>query len=208
MKTAFSTAPLQNNHHHQSDAHKALTMHRDAVCPTLPEGDLWVFGYGSLMWNPGFTYTQRRRAQLYGYHRSLCVWSKVHRGTAEQPGMVLGLDQGGSCSGVAFLIAEKHKQAVVEYLYAREMPTTIYRAHLLKLRMEGLTEPQVGLTFTVDRTHPQYAGKVSAETSAQVIRHAQGISGPARDYLSNTLQHLNELGIADQRLSAIDALLK
>ncbi len=182
-------------------------MHDDAICPTLPAGDLWVFGYGSLMWNPGFDFTRCCRAQLYGYHRALCVWSKVHRGTDDQPGMVLGLDQGGSCRGRAFRVPEAHKQAVVEYLYAREMPTTVYRAQLIKLHLEGRSAPQTGLTFTVDRAHPQYAGNVSAEESAQVIRHAQGISGPAREYLSNTLQHLNQLGISDPRLSAIDALL-
>src|SRR5215469_11706625 len=99
---------------------------------TLPdraasEGDLWVFGYGSLIWRPGFDFVERVPARLIGEHRALCVYSFVHRGTPEKPGLVLGLDRGGACRGVAFRIAEKNRAATVGYLRAREQVTSVYR---------------------------------------------------------------------------------
>lgn len=173
---------------------------------TLPDGDMWVFGYGSVMWRPGFPHRENRRARVHGYHRALCVWSWVHRGTRERPGLVLGLDLGGSCLGRAFRVAAADKAAVADYLYSRELVTPAYLAVLVPLRVDGR---QVrALTFIVDRTHPQYAGKLSPETAAQTVRHAVGHSGANVDYVASTVGHLDELGIPDSPLHRVHALLQ
>ncbi|MEH6471151.1 MAG: gamma-glutamylcyclotransferase [Halopseudomonas sp.] len=179
-----------------------LRVHPDAVCPVLPDGDLWVFAYGSLLWRPGFDYQQRIPARLYGYHRSLCVWSHTHRGTIEHPGMVLGLDRGGSCCGCAYRIPASDKAVIAAYLFAREMPTPLYRGviHPVQLQQGGKVD---ALTFVVDRSSPQYSGKLSPEQAAGHVRHAVGISGTSRDYLHNTIAHLDELGLHDAHLSEI-----
>ncbi len=187
--------------------HTSLSIHSDAIRPQLPDGDLWVFAYGSLMWNPGFRYQQKQTAHLYGYHRALCVWSHVHRGTPEHPGMVLGLDRGGSCRGSAFLVSEQDKLQVTEYLYAREMPTPVYRAQLHPVRLMEGNRQTMALTFIVDPDHAQYAGKVEIERAADQIRNAHGISGSSREYLSNTLEHLEQLDIRDRHLQQIRACL-
>tara|TARA_R110002095_G_scaffold173931_2_gene151358 strand:+ start:141 stop:722 length:582 start_codon:yes stop_codon:yes gene_type:complete len=184
-----------------------LEVHPDAVCPLLPEGELWVFAYGSLMWRPGFDYQQRLPARLFGYHRSLCAWSYTHRGTHAHPGMVLGLDRGGSCCGYAYQISAASKMAVAKYLYAREMPTPLYRGVIHPIQLDqGIRV--AALTFVVDRHSPQYAGRISTEVAAGHVRHAVGISGSSRDYLDNTISHLDQLGLHDPHLAAIaDRLL-
>ena len=183
-----------------------LRVHPDAVRPSLPAGDLWVFAYGSLLWRPGFPYRQRLPARLFGYHRSLCVWSHVHRGTPAHPGMVLGLDQGGSCRGCLYRVAEGDKAAVAQYLYAREMPTRIYHARLCPVRTDCGTQVQA-LTFVVNRRDDQYSGRLAAADAARQIAAAAGISGSSVDYLQQTLAHLQQLAIHDHHLQAIaDAL--
>ena len=188
--------------------HPSLKTHAEAIKPVLPSGDLWIFGYGSLMWNPGFEYLEHQPARLFGYHRALCVWSYVHRGTPNHPGMVLGLDQGGSCCGHAFRINSKNKQRVTEYLYAREMPTTIYQAKLLPIRIGKSKDSTHALSFIVNQGHEQYAGKISPQYAAKQIHHAEGISGSSQAYLFNTLDHLEQLGIIDQHLQDIADQLK
>lgn len=172
---------------------------------TLPEGDLWVFGYGSLMWRPGFAHLESLPARLHGYHRALCVWSWVHRGTEQQPGLVLGLDLGGSCLGRAIRVAAREKQTVADYLYAREMVTPVYQPALLPIRIDG--QVHTALTFTIDRAHPQYAGKLSDAAAAKAVRDGRGVSGANPEYLANTVAHLDELGINDGPLHRIAALL-
>ncbi len=115
-------------------------------------GDFWVFGYGSLMWRPGFAHVETRRARLHGYHRALCVYSWVHRGTEQRPGLVLGLDRGGSCVGLAYRVPGELREEVVEYLRARELVTSVYLERFLPVRLAGgdLVE---ALCYTVDRTH-------------------------------------------------------
>jgi cation transport protein ChaC len=164
-----------------------------------------VFGYGSLMWRPGFDYLEMHTARLHGYHRSLCVWSWVHRGTQQSPGLVFGLDSGGSCLGRVFRVPAAGKQTVADYLYAREMVTPVYRPRLQKVYYAGTMV--VALTFVVDRRHPQYAGKLAAETAAMTVGGARGQSGCNKDYLVNTVAHLEELGIYDPQLNRIKNLL-
>jgi cation transport protein ChaC len=168
--------------------------------------DFWVFGYGSLMWRPGFEFLERQTARLYGYHRALCVWSWVHRGTPEQPGLVFGLDTGGSCVGRAFRIDESIKPEVADYLYQREMVTAVYRPRLHRVYpAEG--DPITALTFIIDRTHAQYAGRLDAAIAASVVARSQGQSGPNPEYLLSTLAHMEELGIHEPRLAQVRAHL-
>ena len=174
----------------------------------LPPGDLWVFGYGSVMWRPGFPHTERHRARVHGYHRALCVWSWAHRGTQERPGLVLGLDAGGSCVGFVYRVARAQKAAVADYLYSRELvvPGYPYRAVLLPVQV--VAGKRLALSFVVDRSHPQYAGKLLPEQAARVVRQAVGRSGSNPDYVASTVGHLDELGIADSPLHRVNALLQ
>jgi glutathione-specific gamma-glutamylcyclotransferase len=162
--------------------------------------DLWVFGYGSLMWNPGFAYQAREMAHLHGYHRALCVYSHFHRGTPERPGLVLGLDRGGSCHGVAFRVAPDAQEATIAYLRAREQVTSIYLERALKLRL--VTGQLVScLTYVADRQHRQYAGRLPREALLEVVAGARGQSGENPDYVLRTQAHLLELGVHDADLS-------
>jgi cation transport protein ChaC len=172
-----------------------------AGCPELPPGDLWVFGYGSLMWDPGFAYLRAAPALLRGYHRAFCVYSLRFRGTPEQPGLVLGLDRGGACRGIAFLVAEANRTAALEHLWLREMSHLVYRPRLLPLEVES--NKVCALAFLADRTHENYAGRLELGHVASTIRACCGAGGPNIDYLENTLRHLDELGIREGRLHAI-----
>lgn len=182
------------------------TMHPDAILPSLPEGDLWVFGYGSLLWRPGFEFTEKVDGRIFGYHRALCVSSWVHRGTPEHPGLVLGLDKGGSCMGKLFRVAAQHKQQVAAYLYDRELPTMVYKARIIKIHRKNRA-PIEALTFVVDRQHPQYSEPKSAQCLATIVASASGLYGHSKDYLLSTLDHLRDDGIHDAQLEAVAALL-
>src|SRR6201991_2819824 len=128
--------------------------------PDCSKADLWVFGYGSLMWRPDFEFIEQVPARLIGEHRALCVYSFDHRGTPEKPGLVLGLDRGGTCRGVAFRIAEKDRAATVGYLRAREQVTSVYREVMRSVWLENGPRQRIGaLTYVVDRGHVQYAGR-------------------------------------------------
>lgn len=175
------------------------------VC--LPEGDFWVFGYGSLMWRPGFAHQEMCGARLYGYHRALCVWSWVHRGTQERPGLVFGLDAGGSCVGRAFRVAATERDAVLGYLHQREMVTAVYHPVVQRLHLDDRRVVK-GLCFLVDRQHQQYAGRLEAETAAVVVATASGLSGANRDYLDSTVEHLEDLGIREPLLLRIRELVQ
>jgi cation transport protein ChaC len=167
---------------------------------------MWVFGYASLMWNPGFPHEQAQLAHIHGYHRSLCVWSWVHRGTEAHPGLVMGLDRGGSCVGVAYRVAAADRGAAASYLYERELVTHVYIPVVSRIRVDALGVV-AALTFVVDRRHIQYAGKLSAAEAARTIRGARGRSGTNPDYFANTIAHLVELGIQCPRLGDIQRLI-
>lgn len=164
--------------------------------------DLWVFGYGSLMWRPGFAFEEAMPALLHGAHRSLCVYSWVHRGTVERPGLVLGLDRGGACRGMAFRIAAKDRENVIAYLRAREQVTMIYREVTRPLRLDdGCSTKVEALTYLVDREHSQYAGVLPKERILDIVATAIGQSGANPEYVLNTTDHLETLGIHDPVLA-------
>jgi cation transport protein ChaC len=164
--------------------------------------ELWVFGYGSLIWRPGFPYIERRKARLIGAHRALCVYSWVHRGTREKPGLVLGLDRGGTCRGVAFRVEAAERDNVIAYLREREQITAVYLERTRPVRFED-GSVATALAFLVDRTHEQYAGKLDEETMFRFVVDAEGRAGPNRDYVINTAEHLTELGVKDAALERL-----
>lgn len=171
--------------------------------------DLWVFGYGSLLWRPGFAFTDKVPARVTGLHRSLCIYSFVHRGTPERPGLVLGLDRGGACRGIAFRVASADREAVVQYLREREQATSVYLEVLRNVTLVGHPDRRVeALTYVVDRGHPQYAGKLSLEQRLHLIRQGHGRSGPNRDYVLATVAELEALGCRDLELHALAERLK
>ncbi|WP_349358582.1 gamma-glutamylcyclotransferase [Stappia sp.] len=170
--------------------------------------DIWVFGYGSLMWRPGFDHEDAVPAVLHGAHRSLCIYSWVHRGTRSRPGLVLGLDRGGACRGVAFRVAARNRAEVIDYLRAREQATLVYLESERRVRLaDGRDTPVRALTYVVDRSHEQYAGVLPLERQVEIVRGAVGQSGPNPDYVLNTLAHLRELKIRDAALEALCARL-
>jgi cation transport protein ChaC len=169
--------------------------------------DFWIFGYGSLMWNPGFDLLERQHAVMHGVHRSLCVHSWVHRGTQEKPGLVLGLDRGGSCHGVAMRVAPDQWDRVIAYLRERELVTSVY---LERQRRARLTSGSAidALVYVVDRRHPQYAGRLPEQEIARIVRTGEGRSGRNIDYVENTIVHLRQRGIRDTHLEAVSAALR
>jgi glutathione-specific gamma-glutamylcyclotransferase len=171
--------------------------------------DLWVFGYGSLMWRPGFDFAERVAARVTGLHRSLCVYSWVHRGTQQHPGLVLGLDRGGACHGVAFRVAAPNRAAVISYLRAREQVTHVYRESLRGAMLLGKPERRVeALCYVVDRSHPQYAGRLTIDQQLHHIRRAHGQSGPNGEYVLSTVAALEALGCRDAELHALAERLR
>ncbi len=157
--------------------------------------DLWVFGYGSLIWRPGFDYLERAPANIIGMHRSLCVYSFDHRGTPERPGLVLGLDFGGACRGIAYRVAAKQRAATLAYLRGREQTTAVYRELVRGVWLEG--QP--------DR---QYAGRLSHDRQLHIVRQGRGRSGNNRDYVIETARALEELNITDHDLHVLAECLK
>lgn len=175
----------------------------------FPEGDLWVFGYGSLMWRPGFDFVEEVPARLIGEHRALCVFSHIHRGTQEKPGLVLGLDRGGACQGTAFRVAEARRTATLAYLREREQATGVYREVMRPVWIEGDARRRVrALTYVVDRNHPQYTGQLTLEEQFHYVAHSHGKSGANRDYVISTVKALEARGCRDPHLHNLVALLK
>jgi cation transport protein ChaC len=164
--------------------------------------DLWVFGYGSLMWRPGFPYRERRHALLRGYHRALCVLSHVHRGTPEQPGLVLGLDRGGSCHGVAFRVGAEDAQETIAYLRAREQVTGVYLERRVPVQLAGDGTVDA-LVYVVDRGHAQYAGRMPETELLRLVQQGRGVSGANPEYVRSTHEHLTEMGVIDPLLARI-----
>ena len=171
--------------------------------------DLWVFGYGSLMWRPGFDYLESVPARLIGLHRALCVYSFVHRGTPERPGLVLGLDRGGMCRGIAFRVAAVAREKTVAYLRSREQVTSVYLETMRRIELEEAEPRQVrALCFMVDRGHAQYAGRLPLAECVHHVRQGHGSSGPNREYVLETVTALEALGYRETDLHLIAERLR
>ena len=164
-------------------------------------GEVWVFAYGSLMWRPGFAHDEALPARLHGYHRVLCIYSIVHRGTAERPGLVLGLDRGGSCRGWAFRIEQPQEAEILDYLDARELVTEVYQRKRLPVTTTRGRVP--AWCYVVRQDHVQYAGKLAEDRVVELVQNGTGRSGRCCDYVISTVSHLEQMGIADGPLHAL-----
>jgi cation transport protein ChaC len=164
--------------------------------------DFWVFGYGSLMWKPGFDFVESGLAFVHGYHRSLCIYSHVHRGTPQRPGLVLGLDRGGSCQGVAFRIAGAAREATLRCLRERELVTSVYLEKTVPLRFADGAGARA-IAYVVDRGHRQYAGRLPVDDVTRLVSEGVGVNGDNPAYVRNTYEHLLRLGICDDELAEV-----
>ena len=207
----MSQKTLQPDLRHLTDQYELTEDELDttfaAVMDSHHDGeDLWVFGYGSLMWQPEFPYEERALATVHGYHRSFCVYSHIWRGTRKKPGLVLGLDNGGSCRGVAYRVRAEQATKTVEYLIRREMVTRVYIPRWVTARIG----PRIvrAHTYTAAHNHVQYAGKLSDETALRHILQGHGRGGTNIEYLKNTVARLGALGIVDGPLERLHRILK
>jgi cation transport protein ChaC len=166
-----------------------------------------VFGYGSLMWRPGFEYVERVPARLVGLHRALCVYSFIHRGTPQQPGLVLGLDRGGACRGIAYRVPAAQRRSTVAYLRERERVTGVYVEAFRSVILQSEPRTPKALVYLVDRRHPQYAGRLDLERQLQLVRQGHGRSGPNLDYVFSTVAELETLGCRDSELHLLASRL-
>ena len=166
--------------------------------------DIWIFAYGSLMWRPGFSFLEAAPARLAGYSRHFCVTSVHHRGTPQRPGLVLGLDRGGSCEGIAYRVSAAEAAGVLAYLRAREQVNGVYREARVGITI-GSSEPCVkaAVVYLVERAHPSYAGQLPLHVQARLIAGARGVSGANLDYVINTLRHMADIGIRERGLERL-----
>jgi glutathione-specific gamma-glutamylcyclotransferase len=180
---------------------------RTGTSSAVEPGDLWVFGYGSLMWRPGFKYLARQVALVHGWRRRLCIYSHVYRGTPERPGLVLGLDRGGACHGIAFRVAASQREVTIEYLRERELVTAVYvERNIVAHLADGTTTK--ALTYVADRNHAQYAGDLEPARLLKLVLDGVGRSGANVDYVLNTEAHLRESGIRDPVLEWLASQLR
>lgn len=162
---------------------------------------MWVFGYGSLLWNPGFSVARREVATLHGYARSFCMTSIHHRGSEEKPGLVLALDEveGAHCQGLALAVATGEEEQTLAYLRERELISSAYLERDLTVELAS-GEAVTAVTYVIDPHHVQYCGGMELEQQAQIIATAVGGRGPNTEYLYNTAEHLAEIGLGDAEL--------
>ncbi|MCR9139639.1 MAG: gamma-glutamylcyclotransferase [Alphaproteobacteria bacterium] len=164
--------------------------------------DFWVFGYGSLMWRPGFDYAEAVRGRLFGFRRALCIYSYVHRGTPERPGLVLGLDRGGSCTGMVFRVRGRDRDPVMAALRERELVTNVYIERHLPVHLPT-GDRVTAVCYIADRQHRQFAGSLHADEAARRIAVSSGQSGHNIDYVTSTLTHLLDMNIRDHWLEDV-----
>ena len=170
-------------------------------------GDVWLFAYGSLIWNPAFHYVEKQTVLIRGWHRQFCLSTPIGRGTPDRPGLVLGLDRGGSCRGVAFRIAASEAETELELVWRREMVTGAYVPRWVELQGSGVPAGTYAIAFTINRRAPNYVRPTSEADTARVIGDASGILGSCRDYLFDTIHGLEGFGIRDRHLDRIARLV-
>ena len=178
-----------------------------AAIAALRHGDepVWLFAYGSLMWQPNFAFAEARPGFLYGYHRRFCLYSRDYRGTPERPGLVLGLDRGGACHGITYRLPPGAVGDSLDRIWAREMTGRVYEMRRVAVRTRRGAVP--AHACIVRRESPDYAGRLSLDETARLLASAVGGRGTGRDYLANTVRHLEALGIRDGLLHRIDRLV-
>jgi glutathione-specific gamma-glutamylcyclotransferase len=199
---AASQAMLGTPARYMSDEER--TRQIDQVLASAPSRDaIWVFGYGSLMWNPAFHFAERRTARIHGYHRQFCLWARAGRGSPERPGLMLGIEPGGSCNGVIYRIAPELVKSELDVLWRREMNSLAYRPEWVAARTgEGTVH---ALTFAVNRSHERYIGDLDLVSTARYLAQGAGPLGLCCDYLFDTVAHLRELGVRDRHLEILEA---
>jgi len=168
--------------------------------------DLWIFGYGSLIWRPEFDFAERRPARVHGWHRALKMWSRINRGTPEKPGLVFGLLSGGCCQGVVFRIAKAHGREVLAQLWSREMKLAVYDPKWLTC--QTTQGPVSALAFTLSRKSPSHTGVLGAEEYRRIFEEASGIYGTTYEYAHRTLEELRRHDIHDKGLEKLLKLME
>ena len=169
----------------------------------LPRGELWVFGYGSLMWSPCFAYREKAPARIHGYHRALCILSTRYRGTHHRPGLVMGLCRGGSCWGMAFRIAASQVRRTLRRLWYREMPRRVYEPRMVQAKLQRSRRAVRALAFIADPSHPAYVRELDLHGRARLVAQGIGQRGRCVDYIRNTLAHMHQVGVRDPHLEHI-----
>jgi cation transport protein ChaC len=183
-----------------SEADLAASLDRTLAAQPVP-GDVWVFGYGSLIWNPAFVHAESRVAHVHGWHRRFCLWTVTTRGTPEQPGLMLGLDRGGSCHGMAFRLRPTEMRHELGILWHREMLGGAYRPHWVTARTAD--GPKSAIAFIIARDQPRYAGRLADDRVVEILASASGWLGPCSDYVAKTAASLAALGIHDPSLERL-----
>jgi cation transport protein ChaC len=174
----------------------------DDFIGTLPKGELWVFGYGSLMWAPGFSHRQKAVGRVHGFHRALCILSTRYRGTEARPGLVMGLCRGGSCWGVAYRVAASRVRPVLARLWNREMPRRVYSPRLVSVQLASGRVIRA-LAFLADPAHSAYVKELDLHGRARLVAQGIGVRGPCIEYIRNTLEHMHEIGVRDPHLERV-----
>jgi cation transport protein ChaC len=188
-----------------SDAERAAQV-RAMLARAPRPGRVWVFAFGSLIWNPAFHFVARRTARIHGWHRQFCLWSRFGRGSPERPGLMLSLERGGSCAGVAYRLARHSAATELDIIWRREMFTLAYRPVWTVAQTSCGPEPAIA--FTANRAHERYAPGLALEQVAHYLATGAGPMGRCRDYLFDTVAHLRQLGIRDRRLESLEARVR
>ena len=171
------------------------------------QNDFWVFGYGSLMWRPGFVFSARHKALVHGWRRRLCIYSHIYRGVPDKPGIVLGLDSGGECAGIAFQVRANLREPTLRYLRERELLGGVYNEKVVAATLES-GQSVNAVTYVADRHHGQYAAPMERESLLALVRQGRGESGDNAEYVLNTRDHLREIGIVDAELEWLAGRLR
>jgi len=203
LRRALEATPLAANLLSEEELEATL---QEALASPHRTRDVWLFAYGSLVWNPVLDFEERVVATVHGYHRSFCLWSRINRGTPERPGLVLGLDRGGRCPGVAYRIPARLAEGELRLLWRREMLLGSYSARWVHATRAG--QDFRALAFVVNRQRSGYAGRLPPEQIVETLRHGHGKLGNGIDYLRQTVDGLAAAGIRDPHLLRLDTLAR
>jgi cation transport protein ChaC len=196
----------QNSIERMTDDQRATLV--DQTLSALSHSELWVFGYGSLIWNPAINYEEKRRCSIQGFEKKFCFWTTLSRGTVEFPGLMMGLVPGGSCNGVAFRIDAKNAETELDVLFRREMPHYIYKPTWIEAQCVETKKPFKTLTFVVDRENQRFVDNLSLENTVRTIATAQGPLGKNCDYLFQLSTKMHDLGFEEPELEDLVCKVK